>query len=128
MDNLHLEKQLTTLFEDIDPQKNIGISINAAVEKCLAEIETWLWKHTVDEYVDNLMINLEGCAFKNLGFDSHFPESCEGLEEGLYKIFETSEYAKRIPERHDLSDKTSLTLSDGKIIPINAHLKEKQND
>lgn len=119
-----LEEELTELFMHFNPQENWGVSVAEAVSIAADGLEDSLWHNTIEQLANSTCCVFEGLAYGRLGFGSQFSYGSGeyDLEEGLIDIYRKTEYAQRVPEYHDLKDKTLLTLSNGEVIPINQHL------
>lgn len=107
----------------MDSKNNWGMEPADAVNETLAQQDMYLRKHTIDDYVETLLTNFEGFAYR-AGKSSQYC-NVEGLRERLYEILQHSPYAQMEPKIIELADKTSITLPDGSVMPINQHLLKK---
>ncbi len=85
-----------------------------------------LYEHVLDTYTSMIVDILYGETFDRLGGDTQFSFN-DIKEEQLIAAYKQSPNATRPRDFTDLSDKTEVTLPDGRKIPINQHLLKKQD-
>ena len=119
-----IKQEIADVFDKSDPEVNWGMTAEEAAERFLESVDTHLWSTTIDQFIDEGLLSIEGAAYKKLNTASRFSYDTIS-EEDLRKVIEKTEYAQRTPVYTDLSNETELTLSNGEVVTFNEHLKSK---
>lgn len=110
--------ELLRFYERFDAKKKWLVDPDEAVEITLASAESHLTQNTINDYIQYVLQALEDKAYER--GEGQVGSGLNSLQEQeLFDILSRSEFCERKSGKIDLSNAKEITLSDGRIIPIN---------